>query len=116
MKFISLSPFIPSGKDMEAAKNFFQELGFSIIWDQGDYVGFENGVCKFILQRYDVKAFAENLMLSVNVSDVAGFRQDVLNKKLPEKYDIRISEIIQQPYGKEVNVIDAAGVCWHFIE
>ncbi len=40
----------------------------------------------------------------------------VIDKKLPEKYGIRIGEITQQPYGMEVNVIDIAGVCWHFVE
>ena len=40
MKFLSLQPFVPSGKNFEASKNFFQELGFTISWDAGDYVGF----------------------------------------------------------------------------
>jgi hypothetical protein len=40
----------------------------------------------------------------------------VIDKQLPEKFGIRISQILQQPYGKEVNIIDIAGVCWHFVE
>jgi len=30
MQFLSLEPFVPSGADFEASKQFFQELGFSI--------------------------------------------------------------------------------------
>lgn len=116
MKFLSIEPFIPSGSNFEASKQLFQELGFSVTWDGGDYVGFEKDGCKFILQKYDQKEFAENLMLSVKVTDVAAFRNAVLEKKLPETFGIRISPIINQPYGKEVNLIDIAGVCWHFIE
>ncbi|GAB2527302.1 VOC family protein [Rufibacter soli] len=116
MKFLSLEPFVPSGKNFAEAKLFFQELGFTLTWDAGDYIGFERDACKFILQKYDNLAFAQNLMFNVRVSDVEGFRNDLLLKKLPEKYGITVGQPTQQPYGKEVNVIDMAGVCWHFVE
>jgi hypothetical protein len=116
MNFLSVEPFVPSGKNFDDSKQFFQELGFTISWDAGDYIGFENGGCKFILQKYNNKEFAENFMLSVKVSSVAEFREMVVEKKLPEKFGIRIGEVTQQPYGKEVNIIDIAGVCWHFVE
>lgn len=116
MKFLSLEPFIPSGPDLDASKKLFQELGFTLTWDMGDYAGFEKDGCKFILQKYDVKAFAENLMISVKVDNVEEFRNGVLEKKLPEKFGIKISKPIMQTYGKEVNLIDIAGVCWHFVE
>ena len=116
MQFLSLEPFIPSGNNFDASKNLFVELGFKINWDAGDYIGFEKDGCKFILQKYDNKAFAENLMINVKVDDVQAFRNNLMEKKLPEKFGIRIGEITNQPYGKEVNLIDMAGVCWHFVE
>ncbi len=116
MQFLSIEAFVPSGSNFDGSKRFFGELGFEIAWDAGDYIGFESNGCKFILQRYNNTEFAQNLMLSVKVSDVAAFRSSVLEKKLPEKYGIRISEVLQQPYGKEVNIIDLAGVCWHFVQ
>jgi hypothetical protein len=116
MKFTSLEPFVPSGKNFEGSKQFFQELGFAIAWDAGDYVGFERDACRFTLQKYDNKEFAENLMISVKVDNVDEFRNLVMEKRLPERFGIRIGQPKQQPYGKEVNVIDLAGVCWHFIE
>ena len=116
MKFLSLEPFIPSGKDFEKSKELFLELGFTINWDGGDYVGFERDGCKFILQKFDNEEFAQNLMISVRISDAVEFWKAVTEKKLEEKFGVRITRPKKQPYGTEVNVIDIAGVCWHFVE
>ena len=116
MKFLSLEPFIPSGSDFQQSKQLFQQLGFNVNWDAGDYVGFEKDGCRFILQRYDNKEFAQNLMINMKVSNAEAFWKFIIEKKLSEKFGIRITEPKQQPYGKEVNMIDLAGVCWHFVE
>lgn len=116
MHVYSIEAFIPSGSNMLLSKQLFQDLGFVMNWDQGDYAGFEKDGCKFILQNYDVKEFAENLMLSVGIDNVEEFRDFILQQKLVEKYGIRISDIHNQPYGKELNLVDLAGVCWHFVQ
>ena len=116
MKFLSLEPFVPSGSNFEASKQLFQELGFKINWDAGDYVGFERDGCKFILQKYENKEFAENFMINVKISNAEEFWKEVSDKKIPEKFGIKLSKPMKQPYGKEVNIIDIAGVCWHFVE
>ena len=116
MKFLSLQPFVPSGGDFEKSKQLFIELGFHSNWDADDYVGFEKDGCKFILQKFDQKDFAENFMLTVGVDNVDEFRNEVLDKKLPEKFGIRIGAVSNMPYGREVNIIDIAGVCWHFVQ
>jgi hypothetical protein len=115
MKFLSLEPFVPSGGDFEGSKQLFQALGFQISWDAGDYIGFGRDGCKFILQRYDNKEFAENLMISVKIDNADEFWKELNAKKLTEKFGVRISKPTQQSYGKEVNIIDIAGVCWHFV-
>jgi len=116
MKFLSLEPFVPSGENFDGSKQLFQELGFKINWDAGDYVGFERDGCKFILQKYTDKAFAENFMLNVRINDAQEFWQEVSEKRLVEKFGIRMARPTKQPYGTEVNIIDLAGVCWHFVE
>lgn len=116
MKFLSLEPFVPSGNNFESSKQFFKELGFKINWDQGDYIGFQKDDCRFILQKFNNKEFAENFMLSVKVTNIDEFRNSILEKQLPQKFGVRISEITMQPYGREVNLIDIAGVCWHFVQ
>ena len=116
MQFLSLEPFVPSGSNFEGSKQFFIELGFKINWDAGDYVGFEKDGCKFILQKFENKDFAENFMISVKVDNAEAFWNEVNEKQLPQKFGIRINKPQQMPYGKEVNIIDIAGVCWHFVE
>ena len=116
MKFLSIQPFVPSGSNFEGSKQFFLELGFNIRWDAGDYTGFEKDGCKFILQKYDNKDFAENSMLTVAVINADEFRNEVIDKQLPQKFGIRIGEVSDMPYGREVNIIDLAGVCWHFVQ
>jgi hypothetical protein len=78
--------------------------------------GFERDGCRFILQKYNDKAFAENFMISVKIENAEEFYKKLTDKNLAGKFGIRISAPIQQPYGKEVNLIDIAGVCWHFVE
>lgn len=116
MKFLALQPFVPSGKDFEKSKQLFIELGFKLSWNDDNYADFERDGCMFILQHFDNKEFAENFMITVRVDSVEEFRAMVIEKDLPSKFGIRIGEISQQPYGKEVNIIDIAGVCWHFVE
>lgn len=116
MKLLSLEPFVPSGSNFEKSKELFIELGFKINWDNGDYIGFQKDECRFVLQKFDNKAFAENFMISVKVSDIQQFLDDVNEKQLVQRFGIRLGKLIQQPYGKEVTVIDIAGVCWHFVQ
>ena len=116
MKFISLEPFVPSGSNFQKSKDLFVALGFDINWDAGDYVGFEKDGCRFILQKYDNIEFAQNLMINVKITSAEEFYNEVTEKQLSEKFGIRLSKPTNQPYGKEVNVIDIAGVCWHFVE
>ncbi|HTS43020.1 MAG TPA: hypothetical protein VMH01_01385 [Puia sp.] len=116
MKFLSLEPFVPSGNNFAASKQFFPDLGFKINWDAGDYVGFERDGWKFILQKFDNVEFAQNFMVNVKVDNAEEFWKEVNDKELPEKFGIRLGKPTKQPYGKEVNIIDIAGVCWHFVE
>ena len=116
MKYLSLEPFVPSGPDFGKSKLLFKELGFSLTWDAGDYAGFERDGCKFILQKFDLRSFAENLMLSVRVDNIEEFMESLLEKKLTEKFPVTIGRVTDQPYGKELNIIDLAGVCWHFVQ
>ena len=116
MKFLSLEPFVPSGNDFQGSKDLFLALGFTINWDAGDYIGFQRDSCKFILQKFTNREFAENFMISVKIDDAEAFWKFINEGQIPQKFGIKVAPPSQQPYGKEVNIIDLAGVCWHFVE
>ncbi|MEO6330305.1 MAG: hypothetical protein ABIO55_15330 [Ginsengibacter sp.] len=101
---------------MKALNNFFGNWVLKLKWDAGAYTGFEKDCSKFILQEYDRKDFAENFMLSICIRNAQEFWNDVNEKQLPCKFGIRSGKPMAQPYGKEVNIIDLAGVCWHLVE
>lgn len=114
LRAVSLLPFVPSGSDYDASRRLFADLGFQELWESSGYAGFRNGDAQFILQKYDVKAFAENLMMRLNVPDLDAWWQAVSQLQLDRKYPaFRITAPKQQPWGREVNFIDLAGVCWH---
>jgi hypothetical protein len=49
MKFNSIEPFVPSGKDFQASRQLFLEFGFGITRKAADYIVFENNGGRFIL-------------------------------------------------------------------
>ena len=55
-------------------------------------------------------------MINVKIDNAEEFWKFVMEKQLAEKFGIKVGQPTQQPYGKEVNIIDIAGVCWHFVE
>jgi predicted lactoylglutathione lyase len=116
MQFLSLEPFVPSGPDFKKSRELFLALGFKINWEEEGYAGFERDGCKFILQEFNRKDFAENFMISVKVSSAAEFLNMVKVENLSGRFNVRFTDIQEMPYGKEVNMTDCAGVCWHFVE
>ena len=116
MKYNSIEAFVPSGADFKKSRELFLELGFVINWETNDLVGFENNGCKFVLQKYDDKSFAENFMMSVKVDDLDEFWDKISTLNLPEQFGVKLNPPQNFPWGREVNMIDIAGVCWHFLE
>ena len=110
----SLLPFVPSGKDYEASRRLFADLGFEEVWEDNGYAGFRNGGAEFILQRFDDKHFAENFMVRLNVDDLDRWWESISQRGLDRTYPgVRFSGPTDHPWGREVNLIDLAGVCWH---
>ena len=86
LRAVSLLPFVPSGSDYDESRRLFADLGFQELWENGGYAGFRNGDAQFILQKYDVKAFAENLMMRLNVPDLDAWWQVVSQLQLDREY------------------------------
>jgi len=98
------------------AQELLHCIGFSRSREAADYAGFGTAGCSFMLQEFDRKEFAEQFMLTVATPSADEFWKEVNHKKLPEKFGIRVSKPALLPYRKEVNIMDMAGLCWHFVE
>ena len=114
LRAMSLSPFVPSGREYDASRQLFKDLGFEEVWENDGYAGFRNGDAQFILQRFDNQAFAANFMVRLDVKDLDDWWLAVSQKELSKRYPtFRINPPTDVPWGREVNFIDLAGVCWH---
>lgn len=113
-KATALIPFVPSGRDFDKALAFFAEIGFEEMWKNPDIAGLRFGEASFLLQKYDSKAWAENQMIVLEVDDLDGYWAEVDALDLPSRYPgVRTKEPTDFPWGREVNLIDPAGVFWH---
>ena len=114
LQVLSLAPFVPSGADYDASRRLFIELGFEETWENHGCAGFRNGAAQFILQKFDLRSFAENYMVRINVKDLELWWDAISGKHLDQKFPgFRINPPANYPWGREVNFIDLAGVCWH---
>src|SRR6185369_8149845 len=98
MKFHVLQPFVPSGADFERSRQLFSDLGFGVSWEAGDYIGFDKDGCKFILQNFNNREFAENFMITVRVDNADEFWKELKEKELAAKYSIQIGLPSDLPY------------------
>jgi len=114
LRALSLMPFIPSGKDYKVSRRLFVDLGFEEVWESGGYAGFKSGHAEFILQDFADEVFASNLMVKLVVPDLDRWWELVSRKRLEQTYPgFRVKPPAEFPWGREINFIDLAGVCWH---
>lgn len=114
LQALSLRPFVPSGADYALSRRLFAELGFEVTWEHDGCAGLRNGEAQFILQQFNDPVFASNYMISLNVPDLDAWWRIVSEKRLDVAFPgFRINPPKDFPWGREVNFIDLAGVCWH---
>jgi predicted enzyme related to lactoylglutathione lyase len=110
----ALIPFVPSGPDFEQALAFFAELGFAVQWRNAGLARLRFGAAAFMLQDIDVPEWQKNQMLTLEVDDLDAYWHDIAGKRLETRFaGVRLKEPTDFPWGREVNIIDPAGVCWH---
>lgn len=116
-----LRTFVPS-KDLATSRQFYQDLGFNIAWEENDLVCFRLGdgdpAPEFLLQRHYVKDWADNFMMHILVEDLDAWWIHLESLKLPERYEgVRLKAPEDYPWGlREVHLIDPAGVLWHIAQ
>ncbi len=110
----TLYPFVPSGNDFNAALRFFNAIGFETQWSDGGFAGLRFGGAYFMLQDISVQAWQENQMITFEVTDLDGYWAELQPLNLPSQFaGVKVKEPTDYPWGREVHLIDPAGVCWH---
>jgi predicted enzyme related to lactoylglutathione lyase len=110
----TLYPFVPSGPDFEAAIAFFAELGFARQWQHEGLAGLRFGGAYFMLQKIDVPEWQKNQMITFEVDDLEAYWSQIDAKNLAARFSgVRTRPPTDFPWGREIHIIDPAGVCWH---
>jgi hypothetical protein len=110
----ALYPFVPSGVDFAASLSFFGEIGFETVWTRDGLAGLRFGDAYFMLQDIDVPEWQKNQMITFEVDDLETYWSEIAAKDLDRKYaGVRLRAPTDFPWGREVHIVDPAGVCWH---
>ena len=110
----ALHPFVPAGADFARALAFFAELGFETLWRHESLAGLRYGAAFFFLQEIDVPEWQKNQMLTLEVDDLDGYWSEIEGKNLARRFPgVRLRPPTEFPWGRELHIVDPAGVCWH---
>jgi hypothetical protein len=119
---IELKVFLPA-KDFDLSKQFYQDLGFTLCWGEGDlaYLHYgdhgSHGKVGFLLQRFYVKEFAENLMMHLLVKDVDAWWTGIQDRKIIETYGVRAEPPEDRPWKmRDFILVDPSGVLWRIAQ
>jgi uncharacterized glyoxalase superfamily protein PhnB len=114
---LDLRAFVPA-KDYARSKQFYLDLGFTLLSANDDVAQFKIGGFGFLLQNYYVEQWAANFMMSLMVEDADAWWRHINDIKLAEKYPgIMCKAPAMQPWGLRVLYLsDPAGVLWHIAE
>ncbi|MEZ6017657.1 MAG: GNAT family N-acetyltransferase [Planctomycetota bacterium] len=111
---LALRPFVPSGADFARSSAFLEALGFVTEWSHDGLAGLRLGAASVLLQDIDVPVWQENQMLVLAVDDLDAFWAHVVAVDLLARFPgTRANAPTDYPWGREVHLIDPAGVCWH---
>ena len=112
MDTVELKAFVPS-QDFELSKRFYTDLGFTVKWSSDDLAYLNAGNSSFLLQKFYVKALAENLMMHLLVKDVDAWWRHVETQQIGAKYGVRVNPPEDRPWGiRDFTVDDPTGVLW----
>lgn len=114
MQATTLYPFVPSGADFATSLEFFQAIGFHIQWQQPGIAGLRFGGAYFLLQDANVREWQENQMITFEVTDLEAYWTELQALNLVDRFPgVRLRPPTDFPWGRELHLIDPAGVCWH---
>lgn len=116
LRVVELKAFVPA-RDFALSKRFYEDLGFTLASDSDGVAYFHHGDASFLLQDFYVEALATNLMMHLLVEDVNAWRARVDEAGLADRYGVRVTDVVQQPWRmRDFTVVDPSGVLWRIAQ
>lgn len=110
--------FVPA-KDFQLSLDFYVALGWKMNWNhESSLAEMELAGCRFLLQDFYVKQWANNFMFYIEVEDAQEWFlhvRTILNQEGKFK-KCNVNPPKQEPHGKATYVWDPSGVLIHFVE
>ncbi|WP_394561840.1 VOC family protein [Aquipseudomonas alcaligenes] len=113
---VELKTFVPA-KDFARSRDFYQALGFNMPWIDDNMAYMHHGSSSFMLQNFYVREQAENFVMHLLVEDVAAWHRHLSEVGVAERFEVRMGELVDQPWGmREFVLFDPSGVLWHIAQ
>jgi catechol 2,3-dioxygenase-like lactoylglutathione lyase family enzyme len=112
MKTVEAKAYVPS-RDFPQSKQFYQDLGFDLVWSSEDLAYFRHGNSSFLLQNIHKKRHFAGFMMHLLVEDVEAWWNHVHARDLAGKYSVTVEPPEDRSWGiRDFVVIDPTGVLW----
>ncbi len=112
LSIVEIKAFVPA-RDFVRSKQFYADLGFTIVWSSDDLAYVRYGEASFLLQNFYVAAHADNFMMHMLVEDVEAWWDRVVAQALPAKYGVFAEPPADRSWGlRDFPIADPAGVLW----
>ncbi|MEM6484910.1 MAG: VOC family protein [Pseudomonadota bacterium] len=116
LKSVEIKAFVPA-RDYELSKQFYSDIGFVMASDSGGIAYFHHDNCSFLLQDFYQKPHASNFMMHWLVEDVDAWYERLQSRGIATKYQVRLSEPQDQPWGmRDFTLDDPSGVLWRIAQ
>ena len=108
----SITPLVPAGGSLAAELAFYTEqMGFSIVWQDGGMAGIQRDDIAFNLMESDNQVWADNTSFSIGVSDLEALYQEY--REIPA----RVGPLEMKAWDRrEFHMIVPSGVCLQFYQ
>lgn len=112
LKMLDIKAYVPA-KNFETSLAFYQDLGFELVFSDSGYAHLKYEHCSFMLQEFYLADHTNNFMMHILVDDAAGWYQAIVSSGIAEKYQVRLTPIVEQAYGmRDFTLTDPSGVLW----
>ena len=116
MRIAELKAYVPA-RDFAQSKEFYADLGFTIVWSSDDLAYVRQGSASFLLQNFYVAEHAGNFMMHLLVEDLDAWWRHVQDQRLESKYAIFLEPPAERSWGlRDFVITDPTGVLWRIAQ